>query len=387
MNFQWLSNINQWIESVENLNLGIELLFRERGFMKLVPYFWKLAFWMKSNSNTTKLTLLLHLSFWVLYVTYRIYDIESYVGMRKAIIYTCVPLSFHITASYVHYFFIFPVWLRQKNIKKYLFFVVLLIVAIVSFRIFTENTVLAPLSETSDYYKTIKLPRVVSCVWDVSVFLFFTGMIRFTIDRFELEGERKQLENQKLMAELNYLKAQINPHFLFNTLHNLNYLVYSGSKNATDVIIKLSNIMRYMIYDANRESVQLTRELAYIEDYIHLESIRLNNSFRLDFKTIGDFTNVEVAPLLLITLLENAFKHGVKDAEPDCWIECNLKVTDAQLVFNTRNKKLLNTKVGPSGFGLTNLKKRLQLSYPEKHSLKIEEAERTFFIELILQRI
>ncbi len=342
---------------------------------------------MKRNFNTTKLTLLLHFSFWVLYVTYRIYDIEGYVGMRKAIIYTCVSLAFHVTASYIHYFFIFPVWLRQKNIKKYLVLVVLLIASFVSFRIFTENIVLAPLSDTSYYYKTIKLPRIISCVWDVSVFLFFTGMIRFTIDRFELEGERKLLENQKLMAELNYLKAQINPHFLFNTLHNLNYLMYSGSKNATDVIIKLSNIMRYMIYDANRERVQLTRELAYMEDYIHLESIRLNNSFRLNFKKDGDFTNVEVAPLLLITLLENAFKHGIRDAEPDCWIECNLQVTNTQILFDACNKKLLIPKNDhPSGFGLANLKKRLQLSYPEKHSLHIEENEQTYFIELILQR-
>jgi LytS/YehU family sensor histidine kinase len=342
---------------------------------------------MERTINTKKLTLLLHLSFWVLYVTYRIYDIESYVGIRKAIIYTCVPLGFHMAASYVHYFFIFPVWLRQKHIKRYLVFVVLLIATAVSFRIFTENIVLAPLSETSDYYKTVKLPRVISCVWDVSVFLFFTGMIRFTIDRFELEGKRKQLENQKLMAELNYLKAQINPHFLFNTLHNLNYLVYSGSKNATDVIIKLSNIMRYMIYDANREKVQLTRELAYMEDYVHLESIRLNNSFRLEFKKTGDFANVEVAPLLLITLLENSFKHGVKDAEPDCWIECNLNVMHDQLVFNTRNKKLRGAKADqPSGFGLENLKKRLQLSYPQKYDLRIVEDERTYFIELILQR-
>lgn len=340
---------------------------------------------MEKTFNTKRLTLLLHVSFWTLYVTYRVYDIESYVGLRKAIIYTCVPLTFHICASYIHYFFIFPFWLREKKLRKYLLSLIFLIAVFVVFRIFVENIVLAPLSASSDYYKTIKLPRVVSCVWDVLVFLFFTGMIRFTIDRFELEGQRKQLENQKLMAELNYLKAQINPHFLFNTLHNLNYLVYSGSKNATDVIIKLSNIMRYMIYDANREKVQLLRELAYIEDYIHLESIRLNNSFRLDFKKTGDFTHVEVAPLLLITLLENAFKHGVKDSEPDCWIECNLTV-NKQLIFNTRNKKLkISQKDNPSGFGLINLRKRLELSYPEKHELKIVEDENTFFIELTLQ--
>jgi sensor histidine kinase YesM len=342
---------------------------------------------MQPLSNTRSLTLLLHISFWVLYFTYRVYDIEGYVGFEKAIIYTGVPLSFYLASSYIHYFFIFPFWLNEKKVTKYVASVLLLIAVFVALRIFTENIVLAPLSQTSDYYKTIKLSRIVSCVWDISVFIFFTSMIRFTIDRFKLESERKQLENQRLMAELNYLKAQINPHFLFNTLHNLNYLVYSGSKNATDVIIKLSNIMRYMIYDANRETVQLVRELAYMEDYIHLESIRLNNSFRLDFKKTGDGTQVEIAPLLLITLLENAFKHGVKDAEPDCWIECNLTIEPSQISFNTRNKKLQSVRTGiPSGFGLENLKKRLQLSYPSKHTLRIVETDQIYFIELILQR-
>jgi len=342
---------------------------------------------MKESFTNRNRTVLLHTSFWLLYASYRIYDVQDFTGFNKAFVFVGVPLVFHIVASYTHYFFIFPVWLQRRKMFLYALLVTILVGVIVSFRVWVENRVFITLTLNTNYFKTVTLSRVISCIWDVLSFLFFTGMIRFTLDRFDLESKKKQLENEKLIAELNYLKAQINPHFLFNTLHNLNYLVYSGSKGATEVIIKLSNIMRYMIYDANKEKVLLTRELDYMEDYVHLESIRLNNSFTLEFEKEGKFNDVEIAPLLLITILENAFKHGVRDSERNCWIKANLQVTSEKIHFNVRNKKLLSIERSlPSGFGLQNLKKRLALSYPDKHQLQIDDNEETYSIELTLGR-
>jgi len=342
---------------------------------------------MKESFASRNRTVLLHTSFWLFYASYRIYDVQDFTGLNKAFVLVGIPLAFHIVASYVHYFFIFPVWLQKRKILLYVLLVTLLVGAVVPLRIGVENRVFINLTLNTNYFKTITLSRVISCIWDVLSFLFFTGMIRFTLDRFDLESKRKQLENEKLIAELNYLKAQINPHFLFNSLHNLNYLVYSGSKGATEVIIKLSNIMRYMIYDANKERVLLLRELDYMEDYIHLESIRLNNSFTMEFLKEGNLNDVEIAPLLLITILENAFKHGVKDSEQSCWIKASLQVTPEKILFNVRNRKLLSRERNlPSGFGLQNLKKRLVLSYPENHQLRIDDNEETYFIELTLDR-
>lgn len=331
--------------------------------------------------------LLLHLSFWVLYFSYRVYDIQEYTGFQRAFIYAGLPTAFNLIASYTHYIFIFPILFQNRNWKKYTGLLIILLAVIFCSRILTENLVYTQFTTNEEYFKTLKLSRIISTVWDTLTFIVFTGMIRFVLEWFELENKRKQLENEKLNAELNYLKSQINPHFLFNTLHNLNSLVYAGAKNANDVIIKLSNIMRYMIYESGKERVPLSSEIAYMNDYIHLESIRLNNSFKLDFKITGPVEQVAIAPLVLITFLENAFKHGVSDREPDCWIEVRLLVdTNHALHFHVANKKIqrANQPKLKSGFGLVNVKKRLELSYPEKHTLRVNDTETTYSIDLTL---
>lgn len=331
--------------------------------------------------------LLLHISFWVLYFSYRIYDIYGYTGLERALIYTGLPTAFNLIASYTHYIFILPILFRDKNWKKYVLLLIALLVAVFCVRILVENQVYPQFVPNEDYFKTLKLSRVISTVWDTLTFLAFTGMIRFALDWFELENKRKQLENEKLNAELNYLKSQINPHFLFNTLHNLNALVYAGAKNANDVIIKLSNIMRYMIYESGKERVSLASEINYMNDYIHLESIRLNNSFKLNFTIEGPVEQIKIAPLLLITFLENAFKHGVSDQEPDCWITVTLSVTETKLQYGVSNKKIKSVRQNKlkSGFGLDNVKRRLLLSYPDKHVLVVDEADDTYTINLTLQ--
>jgi LytS/YehU family sensor histidine kinase len=332
-------------------------------------------------------TLLLHLSFWVLYTTYRFYDISEFAGWQLALAYVGIPLFFNLAASYAHYFLLLPVWLSRKQVWRYLFLTLLLIGFVSAIRILVENQIYPSFSKNVDYFKTVKLSRIISTIWDALGFMLFTGMIRFTIDRFDLESKQKQLQNEKLAAELNFLKAQINPHFLFNTLHNLNYLVYAKSDNATEVIIKLSNIMRYMIYDASKTSVPISKELDYLNDYIHLESIRLTNGFDLQFDKQGDYHHVEIAPLLMITLLENAFKHGVRDKDKNSWIKMKLRVDDQTIYYEVSNQILAAdpTKLR-SGFGLDNLRKRLELSYPDRHRLEILQDAHIYQVQLTLQR-
>jgi sensor histidine kinase YesM len=331
--------------------------------------------------------LLLHVSFWVLYFTYRIYDIHGYTGLQNALIYTGLPMFFNLIGCYVHYIFILPPLFRNKNWKKYFLWLLALLLPILCVRILVENQIYPLIVPNEDYFKTLTLARIVSTIWDMLSFLLFTGMIRFVLDWFELENKKKQLENEKLAAELNYLKSQINPHFLFNTLHNLNSLVHAGAKNATEVIIKLSNIMRYMIYESGKDRVMLTSEIDYMNDYVHLESIRLNNSFKLDFKISGAIDQVKIAPLMLITFLENAFKHGVSDQEPDCWINASLQVDNHQLRYHVSNKKIKNMRQSKlkSGFGLDNVKKRLELIYPHAYILDVEDLEDTYEVDLTIK--
>jgi LytS/YehU family sensor histidine kinase len=333
--------------------------------------------------------LLLHLSFWLLYITYRTYDLKDYVGYPKAFIYVGLPLVFTVVASYVHYFFLLPQLLVTKRLMPYAGKLLFMLAVIVAARILAENVVMPTLLANEKYYQTIKLTRIISIVWDTLTFLIFTGMIRFTTDWFDLENKKKQLENEKLHAELNYLKAQINPHFLFNTLHNLNYLIYSKADSATEVVIKLSNIMRYMIYDANKDRVPLQKEIDYIHDYIDLERIRLNYPFTINFTVVGAVASAEIAPLILLTFMENAFKHGVSDQQQNCTIDVSLVIDDRQIYYSVSNTKM---KTGTqqklkSGFGLQNVQQRLELSYADRHKLVLTEDETTYTIALTLAKI
>lgn len=302
-----------------------------------------------------------------------------------AVTFLGVPLIFNFLASYIHYFFILPFLIEKREHLKYFLFLSVSLVVIMFLRFIADDYYMAPLSRDEEYYASIHFPRVLSVLWGFMTFIIFTGMIKFTSDWFRIENEKKQLENEKLTAELNYLKAQINPHFLFNTLHNLNYLVQGKRDEAPQIIIRLSNIMRYMIYDANQALVPIAKEIQYMKDYIELERIRLNNPFDISFDTSGEYEQTQIAPLILIPFLENAFKHGVSDRVENCWIKVNLNQKNDTLTYHVSNSNLKQKASSEkSGFGLTNLRKRLSLHYPEKHQLLITESEETFDIKLIL---
>ncbi len=332
---------------------------------------------------------MLHVAFWLLYMSYRMFDMQKYMGFEHALGYITLSAVLRMIASYAHYFLILPQWLRDKKTLPYLARVIVVVAVVSVARLYTETWLMTWYNFEPDYYQVVTVSRVIGIVWDTFTFLLFIGMIRFTTDWFDLENKKKQLENEKLVAELNYLKARINPHFLFNTLHNLNYLVYAGSQNATDVIIRLSNIMRYMIYDASKDHVPLKKEIEYMNDYVHLESIRLNQAFTLSFNIQGNTNDIEIAPLILITFLENAFKHGVSDQTENCWIDIDLIVSADSIRYRVANRKVApgTAQRLKSGFGLENVKKRLHLSYPGKHELTIADGTDTFETQLILKRI
>jgi len=233
------------------------------------------------------------------------------------------------------------------------------------------------------YYTTF---YVVQLSFDTLLITIFVGMLRFATGWFELEARRKQMENDKLMNELKFLKAQINPHFLFNTLNNLYFLAYSQSPNTTEVIAKLSQMMRYMIYDSNYQQVLLTKEIEYMKNYINLERLRLNNEVPIDFIIEGETENKLITPLIFITFLENAFKHGMGVDEP--FIQIHLTANNGKLEFDVKNKfanDLNESKDASSGIGLENVQSRLMLLYPKEHDLILKEENNLFHVHLTLQ--
>lgn len=203
------------------------------------------------------------------------------------------------------------------------------------------------------------------------------------------EKQKQALLQEKLSAELQFLKAQINPHFLFNTLNNLFALAEkSGERPLAEGISELSNLMRYMLHEANADRVPLSREIAYLQSVIELQQLRLdeNDDVLISLNIEGDYSKHEIAPLILIPFVENAFKHGIYLQESS-FIKINLKVDAQQIIFHLSNSKFeqqLNDLQESSGIGLENVRRRLALIYPERHDLQINNGNDTFDVKLTL---
>lgn len=187
----------------------------------------------------------------------------------------------------------------------------------------------------------------------------------------------KSLQNEKSKAELALLKAQVNPHFFFNTLNNLYSLTVQNSDQAPEVILKLSDMMRYTIYEGKKELVTLKEEVAYLQNYIDLHKIRHHKNVVINFTHTIE-SDVKVAPLLFIILLENAFKHGVETLTEDAYIQIDLQSKDQAVLFSIENNFDDTDHNTVKGIGLENLQHRLDLLYPNKHRLSIHKTNATF---------
>lgn len=194
----------------------------------------------------------------------------------------------------------------------------------------------------------------------------------------------KKSEEEKLSTELSFLKAQINPHFLFNTLNSIySSAIEEKAKNTSSAIVKLSGLMRYIISEGNTDFVSLAKELDYISDYVELQKIRLGNTIQLSYNVTGSTEGKRIAPLILIPFIENAFKYGVNPEETSD-ILINIGIVENKLTLHVSNKKVyLRPSIERhSGLGLENTKGRLQLSYPQKHKLTISNEARDFIVLL-----
>jgi hypothetical protein len=215
---------------------------------------------------------------------------------------------------------------------------------------------------------------------------FFEFLIVFTFSlMLKISSRLKLAEKEKVNAELSYLKAQINPHFLFNTLNSIYSLAIEKSDYTATAVVKLSGMMRYVITDASHKFVPLEKEINYISDYIELQRLRIDETIKLSYSVAGDLLEKKIAPLVLISFIENAFKYGV-NAEENSEIKIDIDITKAYLHLRVFNKKVSMHQVneGNSGLGIENTKNRLQLLYPGSHKLVIKDAKEDFSILLSL---
>ncbi len=212
-------------------------------------------------------------------------------------------------------------------------------------------------------------------------FFFFPIPVLIALWLFEQWKWLRTLQADKSKAELALLKTQINPHFFFNTLNNLYALTVKHSDQAPAVILKLSEMMRYTIYEGKKDFVSLKEEIEYLENYIDLHRIRYHKSVDIQFShTIGETD--KITPLLFIILLENAFKHGVESLSDKAYIHINLQSNEDGIQFTIENNFEASESNQEKGIGLDNIKQRLKLIYPKQHELHISEKESIFKVDL-----
>jgi LytS/YehU family sensor histidine kinase len=219
------------------------------------------------------------------------------------------------------------------------------------------------------------------------IFVWLASITIAFIRRWQLDEKRKlDIEKENISTELSFLKQQINPHFLFNALNNIYSLTLNASQPASTAILKLSSILRYMLYETENKWVNLADEIRIIDDYIELQKLRLTDDMDLHYKVNGDPSNKKIAPLLLFPLIENAFKHGIGNIYKTK-INILIEIGKDMLCVDIRNLIAnLRRSIGKDfGIGIKNIKRRLDLLYPEKHTLEISEEHDSFSVLLFLK--
>lgn len=218
-------------------------------------------------------------------------------------------------------------------------------------------------------------------------FVFFVATSLSLMEQTnKLMKSEKLLIEEKLATELKLLKAQINPHFIFNALNNIYSLTYMQSKNAPESVLKLSEMLRYVFYDCNKDRVPVSSELKYIENFIAFQQMKSEFAQNIKIESAVNGANIEIAPMLFIPFIENAFKYSRIEENESAFINIRIEHEHNKLHFNIKNTFPENNKPAPgSGMGIKNVKHRLDIIYPHTHKLHIEEKTNNYSVDLTLE--
>lgn len=347
------------------------------------------------------LTIVAHTLFWVLsaYIITKLFGVSTVevsvesTGEEKVMIeyddhfITAViaSVSLCILVCYTNIFVLLPAYFEKKKLSKYLVRFALLLLLGISLSILYNRYINYSFSKEDGllFFPSIGL--------HIALFFFYSALslvYALTIEWYRNEKTRNRILQEKLTSELNFLKAQINPHFLFNTLNNLYSIAQKHDiHELTTGISELSKLMRYMLYESDTPFVSLEKEIRYLESFIEIQKLRYENEeFIVNFDKKGKLDNIQIAPMILLPFVENAFKHGIS-LEENSVVNILLDTTDGNIYFRVRNKVFEDQKYADSasGIGLKNVEKRLDLIYPKKHVLNIDKGKDHYTIELSIQ--
>lgn len=292
----------------------------------------------------------------------------------------------NISIFYINYTLFIPLLLKKPwfYVLALVGLIILMSMVKTIIAVLYRDTVLQQINPKTGAAVPVELNHfIVQSVFLSGFFIISGCIIKFTLDWFSNVRIQRSLETEKKDMELQFLKSQLNPHFLFNSLNNIYSLAYQKSEKTADAILKLSEIMRYMIYESNDSWVALSTEIEYLQSYIELQKLRFKDGAAVEMTINGEIDDQKIIPLVLISFVENAFKHGVAN-DPADPIRIDIIANQKILHFSITNKKNNANKDTMGGVGLNNVERRLQLLYPERYKLNIVNSATHYTSELML---
>lgn len=338
-----------------------------------------------------KTAVIIHVIFWFYILNQVLYPLYSgqlepaYLANNKYLKNVIITTILNFITFYAIYFSIAPMMKLRSRILA-IFAGIGLLTVLTAFRVPADYLFWKVFGGLSQKEMTFEWNWVWNDLRSVIITGIYSILIFFMIKWFEAQKLRDELINQRQASELALLRSQVNPHFLFNTLNNIYSLVYRKSDDAPEAVMKLSSIMRYMLYDATTDSVPLNKEIEYLKSFIELQGLRIKHADYVSLQIQGHTDDRTIAPMLLIPFVENAFKHGSKLHQPGIIIR--LMTSPGRINFEVSNyirKSVNDDDNQASGIGLANIRRRLELLYPGKHDLVISKDEEMFRINLEIE--
>lgn len=323
--------------------------------------------------------LYLHLFFWIIYVTGAVL-VPYFVFHSKNTIFNITFFITSITCFYVNYFIIVPKFFDADKLYKSFFAFFLSVAAFVMVRYFAEEMFLPQFFGIRNYEKGISFGfYFFDNIFYSSTTIFISTTFWFFKYSMKAEQEKSELIEARKTAELQALKTQINPHFIFNSLNNIYSLVYQKSDTALPALEELSQLLRYSTKDLEKDFISLDKEIGYIDSLTALEKLRIKNPELLVFEKNISHPKLNISPMILVPFVENAFKHG--DFRDKGFL---MKISDNNQIlhFYLLNYKKERMKDSVSGIGIENVKKRLEILYPKKYELNIKDSQTEFVVDL-----
>ncbi len=310
---------------------------------------------------------------WVIFAGIFFLGISGGETMEKSLLVLLCFFIPSIPAVYLH-FYLFHKLLYQK---KYLIYALSVVAIVFFFGLSIEW-----MAKNLIYYDDPS--SYISAKFGVLTFLVVSTGFKFLFEGLQAKSKLAEIEAKQAKAELESLKSQVNPHFLFNSLNNIYGLLMQDTTKAGDSLLTLSSLLRYLIYASQKTQISLEEEVKFLEDYMAMERLRLGDKCQLSFSKEGNCSGKMLSPFLLIPFVENAFKHGSFATVGDSFINVALHAEEDEITFTVENSTNSDKQTATGGVGIANVRRRLELILPDKHELTVTRQKDRFFVKLAI---